>query len=89
MCGKARNSFSYGPPARRMQLPQELLSHVAEYIADDLRAIDPSFYRAARRVQAACRGRLVRKANREKELQRTCNCQFFTYNTPCTYMQAR
>ena len=39
-----------------MQLPQELVAHVAAFMADDLQAIDPKCYRAARCVQAAWRG---------------------------------
>ena len=43
-----------------MELPPELLAYVAEYIVYDLWAADPRCYRAARRLQGAWRGWLVR-----------------------------
>ena len=39
-----------------MQLPQEIVGHIAGFIADDVRACDPRCYRASRCVQAAWRG---------------------------------
>ena len=44
-----------------MQLPQEINSHIAGFIADEVRATDPKCYRSARSLQAAWRGWLIRK----------------------------
>ena len=43
-----------------MQFPQEINSHIAGFIADQVRAADPECYRSARRLQALCRGVLIR-----------------------------
>ena len=39
-----------------MQLPQEICTQIAAFMADDLQAVDPKCYRASRTVQAAYRG---------------------------------
>ena len=46
--------------SKMVQLPSDLLGHVAKYIADDVRAADPKCYRAARSLQAAWRGWVTR-----------------------------
>ena len=43
-----------------MQFPQEITAHIAAHMADDLRAVDPSCYRAARILQARWRGHMAR-----------------------------
>ena len=43
-----------------MQFPQEINSYIAGFIADEVRATDPQCYRAARGLQAAWRGWLIR-----------------------------
>ena len=43
-----------------VRLPPEMLNHIGQYMAEQLRAADPQCYRAARIIQAAYRGRLVR-----------------------------
>ena len=43
-----------------MQLPQDITTHVAGFIADEVRAADPRCYRSARRLQALVRGALTR-----------------------------
>ena len=43
-----------------MQFPQEINSHIAGFIADEVRATDPQCYRAARRLQALWRSYVER-----------------------------
>ena len=42
------------------QFPQEITTHIAGFIADDVQAIDPRCYRAARTLQASWRGHAQR-----------------------------
>ena len=43
-----------------MQFPQEINTHIASFIADEVRGADPQCYRSARSMQAAWRGWLTR-----------------------------
>ena len=43
-----------------MQFPQEMMNHIADFMAHDLRASDPRCYRAARTLQARWRGYVQR-----------------------------
>jgi len=43
-----------------MQLPQDIMSHIADFMTDDIQAVDPRCYRASRRLQSAWRGWAVR-----------------------------
>ena len=43
-----------------MRFPPEISSHIASFIADEVRATDPQCYRSARSLQAAWRGWLTR-----------------------------
>ena len=43
-----------------MQFPPEINSHIAGFIADEVRGADPQCYRSARSLQAAWRGWLTR-----------------------------
>ena len=49
------------PNNSTMQFPQEINSHIAGFIADEVRATDPQCYRAARRLQAVWRSYVERK----------------------------
>ena len=44
------------PTTNMMQFPQEMMTHIAGFMADDLQAVDPSCYRSARSLQALWRG---------------------------------
>ena len=39
-----------------IRLPPEIVGHIASFIADDVWAVDPRSYRAARRLQSTWRG---------------------------------
>ena len=49
------------PNYSTMQFPQEIDSHIAGFITDEVRATDPHCYRSARSMQAAWRGWLTRQ----------------------------
>ena len=44
--------FVCNQPTNMMQLPQEMMTHIAGFMADDLQATDPACYRGARSLQA-------------------------------------
>ena len=48
------------PTNLTMQLPQDITTHIAGFIADEVRGTDPQCYRSARSLQAIWRGWLTR-----------------------------